>query len=136
MTTHTPFKLGTVSTGTLRTEDLLPKFADTLEQLGEQNERNEIIVMNARGTLHGYNDRGMLSELEDKLGDLCPPFVYFGAHPGDPADFGFWPDWDALQEARSTHLSDHFKCDGCLIDIDNDNVTVFDLAHNMLWTTT
>jgi hypothetical protein len=36
--------------------------------------------------------------ITDALNDLCPPYVYFGSHPGDGADFGFWPDIEGLRE--------------------------------------
>lgn len=110
----TPFQLGTIISDTLRTEDLLAAFVSALERLDIANQ-HEILIMNARDTLHGYNDQGMLAQLEDALDDLCPPFVYFGARrckscctdePCSEAnmDFGFWPDMDALWKAieRST----------------------------------
>lgn len=35
-----------------------------------------------------------LEAVTDILGELAPEGYYFGAHPGDAADFGFWPvDW-------------------------------------------
>ena len=39
-----------------------------------------------------------ISDLIDEIQSFCPPYVTFGSHPGDGADFGFWPDIDALEE--------------------------------------
>lgn len=36
----------------------------------------------------------------DTLSETCPPYIYFGAHPGDGSDFGYWIDWDAIEEDR------------------------------------
>ena len=177
MTKNQPFQLGSISTGTLRTEDLLPAFADVLEDLGSTHgdaprmwdairKYRDIIDADALDTI----DVNSLDEVSDLLNEtmfyalqeLCPPFVYFGSNPGDGADFGFWPDIDALEEAL--RCSGPCECDceveesgcepGCasldkerrMIDADttgqyqlevhvNDhgNVTVMDMDRNVIW---
>ncbi len=97
MTTSTPFQLGSISIGTLRLEDLTNNFGCALEQF-------QGITIPAG--IDGYQDGGeeytqseLLQMYTELLESVCPPFVYFGAHSGDGADFGFWVDWDDLDEA-------------------------------------
>ena len=125
MTTTKPFALGSVSTGTLRTEDLLPRFVAALEALS----------WSAAIERDGYDD--LLQVHIDELNALCPPFVYFGAHPGDGADFGFWPDHDALEECNHDGEGEHIcHRNSVIINVDDHgNVTVMDLDRNILWST-
>jgi hypothetical protein len=127
------FQLGSISTGTLRTEDLIPAFRAALEATGNQGAL----------ALHEtpVDERDELATLEIALQEACPPFVYFGAHPGDGADFGFWPDMESLDYERNywgeetaewneEHLVNH----DLLVHIsDHGNVTVMDLDRNVLW---
>ena len=94
MTTTNQFQLGSVSTGTLRTEDLLPVFVEIATNLG-------IRIMDGAGDhllSHdpGHRDYVDIDDLIGYINNACPPFVYFGAHPGDGADFGFWLDRNVL----------------------------------------
>ena len=144
------FQLGSISTGTLRTEDLLPVFVDTLLGIDNSN----------RGQTHGYpftyqnawdsdydadsywNSAYPNEDLEivsNLLNELCPPFVYFGTHEGDGADFGFWPDIDGIQETvniAECDASQGISCpdDGVIIQVsDHGNVTVMDMERNVIW---
>ena len=142
MTTTKPFQLGSISTGTLRTDDLLRAFGNILEQLTESSflTRNayRLTTMN-HASQQECDD--VIAELEEALQELCPPFVYFGAHPGDGADFGFWPDWDALQGVKDNEHSafqagHHFTLDDCIVYYhENTAVTVMNLDRNVLWST-
>ena len=85
---------------------------------------------------------GMIADIERELNNLCPPFVFFGAHPGDGADFGFWPDWEAIEAAEFDDSA--YKDDGMMWiessqvwihQDDHGNVTVMDMDRNVLWTT-
>jgi len=132
------FQLGSISTGTLRTEDLLEAFHSTIAESGTPPALAE------DGYADGgkaYSDEELLEVYTEQLESLCPPFVYFGTLEGDGADFGFWPDMDGFNESRRldgnyqgnpeevwhvaenviSHVSDH------------GNVTVMDMERNVLW---
>lgn len=101
MTETKPFVyFGTISHGTLRSEDLIPTFLTALEDLdapraaalrteyGLDEDYREIDQISSE-------DAGWLMEsLFDALDACAPAGYYFGAHPGDGSDFGFWPNDD------------------------------------------
>lgn len=101
---------GTVSYGTLRNEDLLSSFSDELEFLVQQNAEEWVgkpgrrdmylaLVGEAREVNPASEEAHyLIDELCDCLNDFAPPGHYFGTHPGDGADFGFWPDVDFEEE--------------------------------------
>jgi hypothetical protein len=77
----------TISHGTMRPEDLIPKFLEILEKLNpkisESAKRwNELAIQEVQSQF--------LSELFDLLDQEAPEGFYFGSHPGDGSDYGFW----------------------------------------------
>ena len=110
-------KLGSISHGTLRTEDLLSAFASTLEDMillnGEhfakpenRKERDRLNALHGEA-LDAWNDDGetlknkdeadyIADEISDALAQFAPPYCYFGAHMGDGSDFGFWPSIEQI----------------------------------------
>lgn len=86
---------GSVSHATMRNQDLLPAFIDTLENYDSQKLKeltsNLVIPDN---DLDPYWDTEECSELlwdlHDALNLVCPEGMYFGSHPGDGSDYGFW----------------------------------------------
>jgi hypothetical protein len=103
--------LGTISHGTMRPEDLIPTFADELERIArgdaQQMKACAPLIAEARAidwnAQQGMNDDPcceVLADLEDALNGFAPDYCYFGAHPGDGADFGFWLSEDWEQQAR------------------------------------
>ena len=154
----TQFQLGSISHGTLRTQDLLPVFLETLTALGgdvpsdlECGAHIEYLNWPGPGTTAcDEDDKFWSSEeamwdmeaLTDGLNNLCPPFVYFGTLEGDGSDFGFWVDRDALDEALTRHDVPNPDRDGCqvledegvIIQVsDHGNVTAMDMERNVLW---
>ena len=159
----TEFQLGSISTGTLRTEDLLEAFAQTLSSLESTKFYAEVgpdslelyhgseLVRQAPAMLDALDNTTAVSNpyvaeyldwLTDALQEYCPPFVYFGTLEGDGADFGFWVDMDRLNEALRD--PEHTLIDGQLYAVprdeevlvqvsDHGNVTVMDMERNVLW---
>lgn len=90
---------GTVSHGTMRPEHLIPAFIAELptskrEWYEErwsalQAEDAETIadVLTSQQEVTDY----LLDDLYSELEDLSPDGYYFGAHPGDGSDYGWWP---------------------------------------------
>ena len=148
----TQFQLGSISTGTLRTEDLLEAFASTLQQFNRTHPLlGEYLDIHANDAWDSDKAADLLNEgFFNALQEICPPFVYFGTLEGDGADFGFWVDRDALDEARQyirlfpneqptepTNLEpdDEYLSDyGVIVQVsDHGNVTVMDMERNVLW---
>lgn len=67
----------TVIHGTFQPRHLIPAFADLLAELGEP------------APPMGFTEDAV-DELVYRLDLLAPKGYYFGAHPGDGSDFGFW----------------------------------------------
>ena len=149
------FQLGSISHGTLRTQDLLPVFLETFMALGgnvpadlECGSYIEYLNWpNPETTACDEDDKFWDSEdamwdmeaLTDGLNNLCPPFVYFGTLEGDGSDFGFWPDRDAIEEIMPLDRNvgegdDEITIDGVIIQVsDHGNVTVMDIDRNVIW---
>jgi hypothetical protein len=112
--------IGSVSHGTMRPEDLIPAFLDTLDELvegmsldakGRELETCERVAgLNRRlgdieqrmESVPDYFESEEadwdLETLFDLLNDFAPPYCHFGAHEGDGSDYGFWPSWESLNE--------------------------------------
>ena len=150
------FQLGSISTGTLRPQDLLNAFGSTLNHLTLDVEKHPLIEQAsvAEQNIWDFDDddahahaEDLIEKLTDALNELCPPFVYFGTHEGDGADFGFWVDMDRIEEEIGTtiqiasSLSDFqaehcwtLADDGVIVNVsDHGNVTVMDMERNVLW---
>jgi len=93
---------GSVSSATMRAEDLIPAFLDVLEACGHpqapaiREEVNSLAMTDPEGFCGPYfADTETASyilneEIWDAMQDIAPEGCYFGAHPGDGADYGFW----------------------------------------------
>lgn len=88
---------GTLIRGTLRRQDLIPAF---LHELATRTS-HEYAVKLAGFTPDNMPDEDsdlwdsddayeLLDALFDELDRLAPAGHYFGAHPGDGSDFGYW----------------------------------------------
>lgn len=92
---------GSVSWGTMRTQDLIPKFLDVLRQLDSPYYEAFVSSPFPRIPEDAWDDENhswweseeahyLLDELFDALDAHAPDGHYFGSHPGDGCDYGFW----------------------------------------------
>ena len=104
--------IGSISHGTMRTEDLQTAFANELEWQIQRNgeffsqpenfqlrDKYNAILAESQDN---WNEDGetikdqdladyLVNEsLPDALQFFAPPYCYFGSHPGDGADYGYW----------------------------------------------
>lgn len=145
-------KIGSVSSGTMRPSDLLDRFADELEGLillngdhfsrpenfSERDRLNNLVgechdALSAESTDDDHA-RDLVDKLFDALEMFAPAYCYFGAHPDDGADYGFWPDMDAINDLPS--VDDPAGVDemgeDCKSVNDHGNLTVYDADGNAL----
>jgi len=89
---------GRVSCGTLRKQDLIPRFAARLKELHPDFHDAMVTFLGWRPGLPEEAEywntpraRDDLDTLTESLEVLSPEGFYFFEHPDRPADFGFWP---------------------------------------------
>ncbi len=90
---------GSISYGTLRPQDLLNTFANTLAGLTDGGADHAALIEEAlglataidlAGSEHNDVSSEVINELSDALDAYSPAGYYFGVHEGDGADFGWW----------------------------------------------
>jgi hypothetical protein len=99
--------IGSVSSGTMRAEDLIPEFADTLRYLRGSLPRDLHRDYQAwqAGRLD-YDECELVDAFFDALNEYALPGFYFGAHPGDGADYGFWLSESFFEDFDGPKVSD------------------------------
>lgn len=104
-TIHAP-KEGTLIHGTLRSVDLIDTYVEAVKDTPEYNRMKKSSDSALREALQNLgedydenapfwdtDDAAILADdLADILDSHAPAGTYFGAHPGDGSDFGFWPE--------------------------------------------
>jgi hypothetical protein len=103
--------IGSVSSGTMITEDVFYNCIYALAQLDKkranriQRDWDNIEKECPEPHYEEYcenceeeRSRLLNETLWDALNKYAAPYCYFGAHPGDGADFGFWPAMESLEE--------------------------------------
>lgn len=146
---------GSISHGTMRTEDLLDTFASELEHHVRRNaaewcsdegraQRDKLIDL-ANGAReidcdsedNEADPEEVLSELFDALSEFAPPYAYFGSHPGDGSDYGFWLTenidecFDGLKVDDTGEVPDDY-CGEVLHINDHGNMTLYSASNGKL----
>ncbi len=90
---------GTIIHGTMHPQDLIPAFLDALAEVDPMVHAQMMMLPFGVVPSHAMEDESAdwwsdaqwrLEELFDALDASAPEGYYFGAHPGDGSDFGFW----------------------------------------------
>lgn len=104
--------IGSISTGTLKPEDLIETFVYELRQQRPLHREHRAILRSVEGNMRRMKSpayftteqpRWDVDALIDALEAYAPEGFYFGSHPGDGADFGYWlaesyiDDFDGLR---------------------------------------
>jgi len=151
-------QLGSVSTGTLRTEDLLNAVigetdylfginGDYLETHGDDDGwiAKPLRIAKTITDFDSENAGYALDELIDALNEYAPVHMRFGAHDGDGAAFGWWTtDFDDCELVSLNNLKDHLALSydtkqvdvscNLLVEVnDHGNMTVKELGGKVIW---
>lgn len=114
---------GSISHGTMHPEDLIPAFATELQWLSKRKDTgvpakdrraHRKLVADIDANMDGdggyYASDESVADLDalfDALQAYAGPYWYFGAHPGDGSDYGFW-----LSEAWDEDFQDKLQWHG------------------------
>jgi len=133
--------IGSVSSGTMRPEDLIPSF---LWELKHQKPCHRAHLALIRG-IEASIEKGIgtdeeyfsseqadedLSSLFDALQDYAPSYFTFGAHPSDGADYGYWlsesfeEDFDGLKVSDTSEVPKGYTGEVLHVN-DHGNITLY-----------
>jgi hypothetical protein len=125
--------IGTIIHATHRPQDLIPAFLHEYKRLDggwydkfirriAKDDRELAHILNGCTTSlrltnidddHSFWESDLcadiLEDLFDCLDVMAPSYAYFGAHPGDGSDFGYWPSFDQIDD--SIHDGELLKVD-------------------------
>lgn len=84
-----------VSHGTMRSQDLIPRFLKIIRDTPEYVQMMNIVPVHAAEDDTAewwFSDEAYshLTDLIDVLDNYAPDNYYFGTHPGDGSDYGYW----------------------------------------------
>ena len=98
----TKIELGTISRATMCMEDLIPCFIEELKRIDISHEyqdaikEGEDIIKQAEKDETVWDNEDTFNYLHEvlwgALDQFSPPYCYFGAHPGDGSDYGYWAE--------------------------------------------
>ncbi len=103
MTSAIKYPIGSVSTATMREEDLILTFLDALKALDlglyrqlrkDYEEIMDLPEADCQEAMYEF----CWDTLCNALQNFAATYMYFGPHPGDGADYGFWLSEDFEQQ--------------------------------------
>lgn len=105
--------VGSVSSGTMLKEDLIPTFCSELRSLGHRSKELTRIekAQNKNGYFESEDSEFDLESLLDMLNSHAMPYFYFGSHMGDGSDFGYWLIESCIEEFGGLKVEDLSEVD-------------------------
>ena len=107
MKTNYRLSIGTISSATLRPIDIALAIHRELDYANSYQDAG-IDIPDPYENFEGFDCEDpfwesesasyYLEELEELMGELCPPYCYFGSTDGDGAEIGVWPMIDSARE--------------------------------------
>lgn len=115
-TTNKRLTVGSWSSGSTRTEDLLQAAVDmaesiNMQEVGPIEDAAHVIEAINAGDDHVcdwdecLDPSETLDRLIEQLNNYAPIYCYIGMVEGDGADFGVWPSWEAIDDAKRHGIS-------------------------------
>jgi hypothetical protein len=101
-------EVGSYSSDTMRSRDLIPAFIDALRSVDEKRADEIENAEENKGVFEWLETAGigdetdeasdLVNELFDVLNEYCPPYCSFGSTEGDGACYGCWPCVESAKE--------------------------------------
>jgi len=134
-------QIGSVCSGTMRSEDLIPTFLGFLINLDTEKEFTSVIregksiiiqaekddsVWDSENTIMYLNE-----DLWEAMDSFSPDYCFFGAHPGNGSDYGYWPmediedEFDGLKVSDLSEVPEDYKGNHVLLINDHGNITLY-----------
>jgi len=146
-------KPGPISSGTLRTEDLIDAVMAEIRYVHQDvadprgnidlgawpTEFRKVYQEAEKITDHESEEAEyILEDLIEKLNELAPPHLWLGSHPDDPACFGWWYEdpkewWCDKVTIRDGESFVDTDCEIYVEINDHGNVTVKHLGGDVIW---
>lgn len=143
---HRKLNIGSVSHATMRPEDLIPSFIWELKSQTPTRRKHLKLIREIESNIGRYDGEKSadsvefyyqsdectehLQELFEALDEYAPPYFYFGSHPGDGSDYGFWlaenfqDDFDGLKVDGISEVPRGYTGE-CLIVNDHGNMSLY-----------
>lgn len=137
------YPIGSVSHGTMAPEDLIPDFLWELKnQAGKPHvtRKSRTAAMKTYRAISKRSDSEGYYETEDSDFDLealvdalewfAGPYFYFGAHPGDGSDYGYWlsesfdEEFDGLRVNDLSEIPAEYRGEVLVVN-DHGNMTLY-----------
>lgn len=88
--------LGTISHGTMRTDDLIEAFEDFLEVYAPEKLKELHCDWWETERTQTFKNEYLLEGLWPVMKEIAPDGCYFGATEGDGSDYGYWLEPDEI----------------------------------------